>query len=56
MTQLQPSGPAQAGLPPLQDSFPESRKIAHGDLQVPRREITLTNGEIVQTYDTTGPQ
>jgi len=27
-----------------------------GDLDVPSREITLTNGEVVTTYDTTGPQ
>jgi phosphomethylpyrimidine synthase len=43
-------------LPPLAEHFPNSRKIAVGDLQVPRREIALSNGEVLETYDTTGPQ
>ena len=43
--------------PPLSDSFPESTKKSVGDeLQVPVREISLTNGETFTTYDTTGPQ
>ncbi|MBL8725270.1 MAG: phosphomethylpyrimidine synthase ThiC [Planctomycetes bacterium] len=47
---------AKSGIPPLDQHFPNSRKIAHGDLQVPAREIALTNGERVTVYDTTGPQ
>src|SRR5580765_3921766 len=43
-------------LPPLSQSFPSSRKVAHGDLQVPAREIALSNGEQLTVYDTTGPQ
>ncbi|HUK66758.1 MAG TPA: phosphomethylpyrimidine synthase ThiC [Anaeromyxobacteraceae bacterium] len=39
--------------------FPGSRKIyeegSRPDLQVPMREITLTNGEVVTVYDTSGP-
>jgi len=44
------------GLAPLSESFPSSRKIETGDLDVPAREITLTNGETHAVYDTTGPQ
>jgi len=44
------------GLPPLEQSFPGSRKTTRGDLQVPEREILLSNGERVVVYDTTGPQ
>src|SRR5262252_5801950 len=43
-------------LPPLSQSFPNSRKVTHGDLQVPARDITLSNGERLTVYDTTGPQ
>ncbi len=51
MTQDSPS------LPPLQQSFPNSEKLHQDEgLQVPLREITLTNEEKVQVYDTTGPQ
>ena len=32
-----------------------SRKITHGDLRVPFREIPLSNGEKLQIYDTSGP-
>jgi phosphomethylpyrimidine synthase len=44
------------GLRPLAESFPRSQKIAVGDLQVPARDIALTNGDVVRVYDTTGPQ
>ena len=44
------------GLPPLDSHFPNSKKIAAGDLAVPEREITLTNGETLTVYDTSGPQ
>ena len=43
-------------LPPLDASFPEAKKVVRGDLEVPEREITLSDGEVVHTYDTTGPQ
>ncbi|MEE2887637.1 MAG: phosphomethylpyrimidine synthase ThiC [Planctomycetota bacterium] len=43
-------------LSPLSTSFPSSQKVLQSDLQVPQREITLTNGEVITTYDTTGPQ
>ena len=42
------------GLRPLAESFPRSQKIAVGDLQVPARDIALTNGDVVRVYDTTG--
>jgi len=48
--------PEPSGLPSLETHFPNSRKIARGELQVPEREITLANGERVVVYDTTGPQ
>ena len=44
------------GLAPLHESFPNSAKVAVGDLAVPMRDIRLTNGEVVRVYDTTGPQ
>ncbi len=44
------------GLRPLAESFPNSRKIEVGDLKVPVREISLTDGTSIQVYDTTGPQ
>ncbi|MCY2956885.1 MAG: phosphomethylpyrimidine synthase ThiC [Planctomycetota bacterium] len=43
-------------LPPFATSFPNSQKREHGPLCVPSRLITLTNGETVTVYDTTGPQ
>jgi phosphomethylpyrimidine synthase len=46
----------EKGLRPLQESFPNSNKITVSDLQVPEREILLTNGETLRVYDTTGPQ
>src|SRR5688572_25123081 len=45
-----------SGLRPLHESFPNSTKVGVGDLQVPARDIRLTNGELVRVYDTTGPQ
>ena len=42
---------------PLADSFPSSRKVVHSpELPVPQREITLTDGERILVYDTTGPE
>jgi phosphomethylpyrimidine synthase len=46
----------QPGLGPLSDSFPRSDKVTVGDLQVPARDIRLTNGDMLRVYDTTGPQ
>ena len=43
-------------LAPLEASFPCSHKVEIGDLQVPVREIALTDGSRLQVYDTTGPQ
>ena len=43
-------------IPPLTDHFPGSTKTVRGDLQVPEREIALTNGTHLSVYDTTGPQ
>src|SRR5436190_217853 len=50
-----PTGPP-IGLAPLAESFPRSQKIAVGDLQVPARDVHLTDGSVVRVYDTTGPQ
>jgi phosphomethylpyrimidine synthase len=36
-------------------SSPGSRRILKGDLGVPAREVTLTTGERIELYDTTGP-
>ncbi|MFB6351274.1 MAG: phosphomethylpyrimidine synthase ThiC, partial [Bradymonadaceae bacterium] len=38
--------------------YPSSRKVyeREDDLEVPFREVGLTNGEVVRLYDTTGPQ
>ncbi|MCA8953261.1 MAG: phosphomethylpyrimidine synthase ThiC, partial [Planctomycetes bacterium] len=44
------------GLRPFSDSFPRSRKVQDGDLEVPAREIALTNGETLRVYDTSGPE
>ncbi len=46
----------EGGLRPLAESFPRSHKVALGDLQVPARDVELTNGDVVRVYDTTGPQ
>ncbi|MCW7539817.1 phosphomethylpyrimidine synthase ThiC [Aquabacterium sp. A7-Y] len=42
------------------EPFPASRKIyvegrAHPELRVPMREVSLSNGEVVSLYDTSGP-
>jgi phosphomethylpyrimidine synthase len=41
------------------EPFPASRKAhiegSRADLRVPHREVTLTNGEVVSLYDTSGP-
>ncbi|MCB1783779.1 MAG: phosphomethylpyrimidine synthase ThiC, partial [Alphaproteobacteria bacterium] len=36
-------------------SLPASKKTYVGDLKVPMREISLTNGESITVYDTSGP-
>jgi len=53
----------RTSLPPLQASdftsaFPESRKVyvEERGVRVPMREISLTNGEALRVYDTSGPQ
>ncbi|MFT3926080.1 MAG: phosphomethylpyrimidine synthase ThiC [Myxococcales bacterium] len=44
-------------LPPLETSFPSSRKVEEGELKVPFRVIELSGGEpSLKVYDTTGPQ
>ena len=50
-------------LPPLQatdftSAFPNSRKfyVEERGVRVPMREISLTNGEALRVYDTSGPQ
>ena len=43
-------------LRPLSESFPNSDKVVISDLEVPARDIRLTNGDMVRVYDTTGPQ
>ena len=52
----------RTSLPPLQASdftsaFPGSRKVyvEDRDIRVPMREISLTNGEALRVYDTSGP-
>ena len=42
------------------EPFPASKKVyaggsVHAELRVPMREVTLTNGEAVALYDTSGP-
>jgi len=54
MTDTQPI--TNVGLRPLNESFPNSDKVVISDLDVPARDIRLTNGDMVQVYDTTGPQ
>ena len=56
MSTSETNGSPTPGLPPLSESFPRSRKVEAGELAVPAREITLTNGETLRVYDTTGPQ
>ncbi len=38
-----------------QGALPASKKVYVGDLNVPMREISLTNGESITVYDTSGP-
>jgi phosphomethylpyrimidine synthase len=47
-------------LPLTREPFPASAKVyvpgqAHPQLRVPMRDVTLTNGEVVSLYDTSGP-
>ncbi|MEC7585122.1 MAG: phosphomethylpyrimidine synthase, partial [Planctomycetota bacterium] len=42
--------------PSLDAHFPNSKKVTSTDLEVPARQISLTNGETLSVYDTTGPQ
>jgi phosphomethylpyrimidine synthase len=45
------------GQPPLEKSFPRSRKVLEGDLGVPFRMVELAQGEPpTKLYDTTGPE
>jgi len=44
-------------LPPLSESFPSSRRVcSDAELQVPQREVQLTNGESLRLYDSGGSQ
>jgi len=43
-------------LPPIEEHYPRRRKVAVGELRVPQQEISLSNGETLRLYDTTGPQ
>ncbi|MEO0480102.1 MAG: phosphomethylpyrimidine synthase ThiC [Planctomycetota bacterium] len=59
MTDTTQAGAADSNgeLPPLSTSFPRSQKVFSDEsLKVPEREISLTNGESIRVYDTTGPQ
>jgi phosphomethylpyrimidine synthase len=47
-------------LPLTREPFPASAKVhvpgqAHPQLRVPMRDVTLSNGEVVSLYDTSGP-
>ena len=53
----------RSSLPPLQSAdfaaaFPRSTKVhvESGRVSVPMRQISLTNGEALRVYDTSGPQ
>ena len=48
--------PATVAMPSLEACFPASEKLTTGDLQVPVRRITLTDGATCDVYDTSGPQ
>jgi len=50
--ELEPREP----LPPIEAHYPCSRKVARGELEVPFRQVTLTDGTTHDVYDTTGPQ
>jgi phosphomethylpyrimidine synthase len=58
MTDTTPQSDQQEslGLRPLNESFPNSDKVSISDLEVPARDIRLTNGDMMRVYDTTGPQ
>jgi phosphomethylpyrimidine synthase len=58
MTDTTPQSDQQEslGLRPLNESFPKSDKVSISDLEVPARDIRLTNGDMMRVYDTTGPQ
>jgi phosphomethylpyrimidine synthase len=43
-------------LPSMEESFPRSKKVHVGPLEVPMREIDLQNGERFRAYDTSGPE
>ncbi|RZA14178.1 MAG: phosphomethylpyrimidine synthase ThiC, partial [Lysobacteraceae bacterium] len=62
MTPQTPEAPADFSdlLARARAPFPASRKVhlagtAHPQLRVPMREVTLTNGEAITLYDTSGP-
>jgi phosphomethylpyrimidine synthase len=57
LTVARPDAEPVRHLPPLEQSFPRSRKVSVGDLRVPFREVELSGGEpSMRVYDTTGPQ
>jgi len=47
---------SKTGLPPLDSHFPNSKKIVTDELGVPERQITMSNGDVLTVYDSTGPQ
>ncbi|MBL8946855.1 MAG: phosphomethylpyrimidine synthase ThiC, partial [Myxococcales bacterium] len=52
-----PSAQPVRSLPPVSETFPNSRRVLEGDLGVPFREITLAgDNPPVVVYDTTGPE
>jgi len=46
----------RTALPPMGEHFPASDKQTRGDLEVPVRTITLSDGSTYDAYDTSGPQ
>ena len=50
------TAPIPEELPPVEAHFPNSQKVEVGELNVPVRHITLTDGSTLDVYDTTGPQ
>jgi phosphomethylpyrimidine synthase len=50
--------PPVSTLPALDEDLPASRKVflEDGDLRVPMRDISVSDGSSVRVYDTTGPQ
>jgi len=53
---IRAEAPRPSALPPLEEDLPRSRKVAVGPLQVPQREVSLTDGSKLTLYDTSGPQ